>query len=108
MTSSTPQATEALETAQQRRLALVELRSRVKAGELRLSDVLLDPPEEAQNVLVFEALMWQPNFGREKLRRFNRVAMKADVNIAMTVGRMSPLRLGWIANHLRDSAWLGL
>jgi hypothetical protein len=64
-----PQHLRALEHANRVRLARAELKRRVASGAVRVSDVVLECPWEAQSMELSELLMSQKRWGRERCRR---------------------------------------
>ena len=59
----------ALEHANRVRLARADLKRRVAAGNVRVSEVVLQCPWEAQSMELSELLMSQKRWGRERCRR---------------------------------------
>jgi hypothetical protein len=64
-----PQHLRALEHANRVRLARAELKRRVGRGDLRVADIVLESPWEAQSMELSELLMSQKRWGRERCRR---------------------------------------
>jgi len=65
-----PQYMRALERANQVRLARAELKRRIAAGTIEVSDVILDCPSEAHSMVVAELLMSQRRWGQTRARKF--------------------------------------
>jgi hypothetical protein len=64
-----PQHLRALEHANRVRLARAELKRRIAAGDIGVSDVVLESPWEARSMELSELLMSQKRWGRERCRR---------------------------------------
>ena len=64
-----PQHLRALQHANRVRLARAELKRRIASGDIRVPDVVLDSPWEAQSMELSELLMSQKRWGRERCRR---------------------------------------
>jgi hypothetical protein len=64
-----PQHLRALEHANRVRLARADLKRRIASGNLRVPDVVLESPWEAQSMELSELLMSQKRWGRERCRR---------------------------------------
>jgi hypothetical protein len=71
------------------------IRRGLRTGELRLADVLADPPPELEDVLLVDLVRWSRGVGRSKLERIGRRAVQDGVNLAMTVGRVAPSSRVW-------------
>src|SRR5947209_4160496 len=64
-----PQHLRALEHANKVRLARAELKRRIAAGDVRVPEVVIESPWEAQSMELSELLMSQKRWGRERCRR---------------------------------------
>jgi hypothetical protein len=64
-----PQHLRALEHANRVRLARAELKRGIASGEVRVPDVVVESPWEAQSMELSELLMSQKRWGRERCRR---------------------------------------
>jgi hypothetical protein len=64
-----PQHLRALEHANRVRLARAELKRSIASGGVRVPDVVLESPWEAQSMELSELLMSQKRWGRERCRR---------------------------------------
>jgi hypothetical protein len=64
-----PQHLRALEHANRVRLARADLKRRIASGNVRVPDVVLEGPWEAQSMELSELLMSQKRWGRERCRR---------------------------------------
>lgn len=67
--SAEPQHLRALEHANRVRLARAELKRRVASGDMRVAEIVLESPWEAQSMELSELLMSQKRWGRERCRR---------------------------------------
>src|SRR5256885_7867053 len=67
--SAEPQHLRALEHANRVRLARAELKRRVASGDIRVAEIVLQCPWEAQSMELSELLMSQRRWGRERCRR---------------------------------------
>jgi hypothetical protein len=64
-----PQHLRALEHANRVRLARAELKRGIASGSVRVPDVVLESPWEAQSMELSELVMSQKRWGRERCRR---------------------------------------
>jgi len=67
--SAEPQHLRALEHANRVRLARAELKRRVASGDMRVAEIVIESPWEAQSMELSELLMSQKRWGRERCRR---------------------------------------
>ena len=65
-----PQHLQALERANQVRLARAELKRRVAAGSVTAADIVLACPPEAEGMAICDLLMSQKRWGRTRCRKF--------------------------------------
>src|SRR3954466_1455104 len=65
-----PQHLQALERANQVRLARAELKRRVAAGQVTTAEIVLACPPEAEGMAVSDLLMSQRRWGRTRCRKF--------------------------------------
>ena len=77
-----------------------ETMARIRHGELGLLDVLNEQPPCLRRIPLYRLLDELPHFGPRKIAALNRLAMRADVNLAITVGELSPLKRAWLAEHI--------
>ena len=68
--SQPPQRMQALERANQVRLARAELKRQIAVGERRAADVILNCPAETANWPVVEVLLCQRHWGDTRCRKF--------------------------------------
>ncbi|HZU61212.1 MAG TPA: hypothetical protein VE983_09615 [Solirubrobacteraceae bacterium] len=69
-TTRAPQRLQALERANEIRLARAELKRRIACGSLAAAEVILDPPCAAQSWAIGELLMSQRRWGTTRCRKF--------------------------------------
>jgi hypothetical protein len=65
-----PQHLQALERANQVRLARAELKRRVAAGTQTAAEIVLECPPEAEGMAIADLLMSQKRWGRTRCRKF--------------------------------------
>lgn len=82
-----------------------EIRSRraqwkrdVKAGRVLLSDMILDPPEWADTMKVFDAMVAAPKYGRVKV---NKILQMTRCSPSKTLGGLSIRQRTEIVSMLR-------
>jgi len=68
--AASPQHMQALELANQVRLARATLKRRVGAGELTAAEVVVTCPWEVESMLIMDLLMSQRRWGRTRCRKF--------------------------------------
>lgn len=90
----------ALEAGNEKRYALARLRPGLHTGEVRLSDLLRDPPECVTHLLIPELLMMAKGIGRVKVKRIGRLAVNDGVNLCCTVEDATPGALVWLVGWL--------
>lgn len=69
-TSRAPQRLQALERANEIRLARAELKRRIACGSVAVANVILDPPSEAESWAISELLLSQRRWGNTRARKF--------------------------------------
>jgi hypothetical protein len=70
MRTPAPQRLQALERANEVRLARAELKRRIAEGESSVAEVLRDPPHEAKSWAIGELLTCQRRWGSTRCRKF--------------------------------------
>jgi hypothetical protein len=76
----------ALDKANKTRLARAEMKRRVARGEIKVADVILDVPWEAETMPIADLLMSQWRWGQARCRRFlNEIPMSE----LKTIGSMT-------------------
>lgn len=93
---------QALDRANEIRLARAELRRRIASGEIFAASVLLDVPDEARTMEVGELLIQQRRWGLKRTRRFlGRNQVAETKAIGQLTERQRQLLAQELANHLR-------
>jgi hypothetical protein len=90
----------ALKRANEIRTARAQLKRDVKAGKVQARDVLLEPPEWAGSMKVFDLLIAVPKYGRV---RVNKILQLARVSPSKTLGGLSRRQRSDVASMLRRS-----
>ncbi|MFN8201601.1 MAG: hypothetical protein U0S48_03490 [Solirubrobacteraceae bacterium] len=94
-----PQHLQALQRANEVRLARAELKRRVADGELMAAEVVLESPWEAASMTVADLLMSQRRWGRTRCRRF---LAQAALSETKTVGSLTDRQRRVVAEQLDD------
>ena len=83
---SLDQRMEALKRANDIRVKRAQLKKDLKAGKVRVEEILAAPPEYVETAKVFDMLMAVPKFGRVKAARFLN---QCRISQSKTVGGLS-------------------
>jgi hypothetical protein len=83
---SLDQRMDALSRANEVRVSRAQLKKELKAGRVRIDDLLDDPPEYVGTAKVFDILLAVPKFGRVKAARFLK---HCRISQSKTVGGLS-------------------
>ena len=83
---SLDQRMEALKRANDIRVKRAQLKKDLKAGNVRVEEILAAPPEYVETAKVFDMLMAVPKFGRVKAARFLN---QCRISQSKTVGGLS-------------------
>ena len=83
---SLDQRMDALRRANDIRVKRAQLKKDLKLGQLRIDEILRDPPEYVSTAKVFDMLMAVPKFGRVKAARFLN---QCRISQSKTVGGLS-------------------
>src|SRR5204863_10147292 len=94
-----PQYMQALERANQVRLARAGLKRRVASGELSVAEVLLGSHWEAENMTISDLLMSQRRWGHTRCRK---LLMQVPVSESKTVGSMTERQCRALAQLLEQ------
>jgi hypothetical protein len=100
MTPEPPQRLQALERANQIRLARAALKRRIAVGEVSVAEVILSAPKEAESWSVNELLMSQRRWGNERCRRFLK---RNDIYERKPVGSLTPRQRALLATQLESA-----
>lgn len=92
-----PQHIRALNRANEVRLARAGLKRSVAAGQIRVADVILESPWEAESMSVADLLMSQRRWGRTRCRRFLAGVPMSETK---TVGSMTHRQRNALAGML--------
>ncbi len=98
---SAPQHLQALERANQVRLARAELKRAVADGELTAADVILTCPWEAERMTVAELLTSQRRWGRTRARKF---LVRVPMSETKTLGSMTQRQREALASLLAGAS----
>ena len=93
-----PQHMQALQRANEVRLARAELKRQVTDGELSVADIVLGCPWEAESMAIADLLMSQHRWGRTRCRRF---LSSIPMSETKTVGSMTERQRRALAARLR-------
>ncbi len=85
-TRSHDQRMRALQAANRVRSRRAQLKKDLKAGRVRIDDLLLDPPEYLGSAKVFDLMLAVPRYGRVKV---NRVLNHCRISPSKTIGGLS-------------------
>lgn len=99
--AAAPQHMRALKRANQVRLARAELKRRVSRGLVSVSDVVLDPPEEADGMTVADLLMSQRRWGATRCRKLLQLIPMSENK---TIGSMTDRQRRALASLLTGAA----
>ncbi len=83
---SLDQRMEALKRANEIRVRRAQLKRDLKSGQVRIDQILHDPPDYVSTAKVFDMLMAVPKFGRVKAARF---LTQCRISQSKTVGGLS-------------------
>ena len=95
------QRRQALDRANESRMARAELKRRIARSQLRASEVILDPPPEAETWAVYDVLIAQPRWGRERTAHLLRTL---GVSESRTLRRLTVRERTVIARMLGERA----
>ncbi|HXB14330.1 MAG TPA: hypothetical protein VNV44_01170 [Solirubrobacteraceae bacterium] len=96
-----PQYMRALERANQVRLARAELKRRVAVSDLRVADVIMECPWEADSMAVGDLLMSQRRWGQTRCRKF---LAQVPMSEKKTIGSMTDRQRRTLADMLTAPA----
>lgn len=92
------QRMDALVQANEVRTRRAQLKRDLKAGRVKIHDVLLEPPECVETAKVFDILLAVPKYGRVKV---NKVLVQCRMSPSKTVGGMSQRQRTELVSMLR-------
>ena len=88
----------ALERANGIRSARAQLKRDLKAGRVKITELLAKPPEYVLTAKVFDMLLAVPKYGRVKA---NRVLNQCRISPAKTIGGLSERQRGELVDRLQ-------
>jgi hypothetical protein len=94
----------ALAQANRVRIARAELKREISAGSVRLSDVILSPPDYVETAKVFELLLTMPQVGPAKAHRILNGCVIAE---RKTIGGLSERQRRVLIALLDGTGWPG-
>jgi hypothetical protein len=92
------QRMEALQRANEIRTQRAQLKRDLKAGRLKIHDLLLEPPEYIETAKVFDMLLAVPKYGRVKV---NKVLQVCRISPSKTIGGLSERQRAELISMLR-------
>ena len=96
-----PQRLQALERANQIRLARAELKRRIAFGAISASEVILEPPSEAVSWAIGDLLLSQRRWGSTRCRKF---LTRNQISETKPVGALTDRQRRVLAEQLSSSA----
>ena len=101
LTTRAPQRLQALERANEIRLARAELKRRIAYGAISAADVILEPPSEAASWAIGDLLLSQRRWGHTRCRKF---LMRNQINETKPVGALTDRQRRILADQLSSPA----
>jgi hypothetical protein len=100
ITTRAPQRLQALERANEIRLARAELKRRIAYGGISAAEVILNPPCEAQSWAIGELLLSQRRWGSTRCRKF---LVRNQISETKPVGALTDRQRRLLALQLSSS-----
>jgi hypothetical protein len=100
LTTRAPQRLQALERANEIRLARAELKRRIAYGAMSAAEVILEPPCEANSWAIGDLLLSQRRWGHTRCRKF---LMRNQINETKPVGALTDRQRRILADQLRSA-----
>lgn len=100
VTTRAPQRLQALERANEIRLARAELKRRIAYGAISAAEVILEPPFEANSWAVGDLLLSQRRWGSTRCRKF---LMRNQISETKPVGALTDRQRRLLADQLSAS-----
>ena len=88
----------ALRRANQIRSARAQLKRDLKAGKVRIEQLLADPPEYVLSAKTFDMIVAVPKYGRVKA---NKILNQCRISPSKTIGGLSERQRGELVAFLR-------
>jgi hypothetical protein len=101
LTTRAPQRLQALERANEIRLARAELKRRIAYGAVSAAEVILEPPLEASSWAIGDLLLSQRRWGHTRCRKF---LMRNQINETKPVGTLTDRQRRLLADQLGSCA----
>jgi hypothetical protein len=101
LTTRAPQRLQALERANEIRLARAELKRRIAYGAVSAAEVILEPPSEANSWAIGDLLLSQRRWGQTRSRKF---LIRNQINETKPVGALTDRQRRVLADQLSSSA----
>ena len=95
---SLTQRMEALQRANDIRTRRAQLKRDLKAGRVKIHDLLLEPPTYVETAKVFDMLLAVPKYGRVKV---NKVLVQCRISPSKTIGGLSQRQRTELVSMLR-------
>jgi len=89
---------EALNRANHIRVRMAQLKRDLKAGRVRIGDLIADPPDEVLTAKVYDMLVAVPRLGRVKA---TRLLTQCRISQSKTVGGLSDRQRGELLDLFR-------
>jgi hypothetical protein len=94
---SLTQRMDALKRANEIRTRRATLKRDLKAGRVKIHDLLTEPPEYLQTAKVFDLLLAVPKYGRVKV---NRILTHCRISPSKTIGGLSERQRNELVSYL--------
>jgi hypothetical protein len=88
----------ALRRANEIRTARAQLKRDLKAGKVKVEQLLSDPPEYVQSAKAFDMIIAVPKYGRVKA---NKILTQCRISPSKTIGGLSERQRGELVAYLR-------
>ena len=88
----------ALRRANEIRTARAQLKRDLKAGKVKVEQLLRDPPEYVLSAMVFDMIVAVPKYGRVKA---NKILTQCRISPSKTIGGLSERQRGELVGQLR-------
>ena len=103
MTSAVPersreQRMRALQRANQIRSARAQLKRDLKAGKVKVEQLLMDPPDWVESAKAFDMILAVPKYGRVKA---NKILSQCRISPSKTIGGLSERQRSELVSQLR-------
>lgn len=72
------------------------IRRDLRSGRRSLADVLAEHNACLDGVMLFTLMSWRRGWGRDALRKLGALAVREQINLAMTVGAAGARTIDWL------------